>query len=63
MNTPRDNLRAFGLSLAVHVLCVLLISAGIFWTRTEAPISVAGCGSGRREGGGAGAQAGGREGP
>lgn len=42
MTTPRDNLRAFGLSLAVHALCVLLISAGIFWTRKEAPLSVAG---------------------
>jgi colicin import membrane protein len=42
MNTPRDNLRALALSLGVHALCVLLISAGIWWTRKEAPLSVAG---------------------
>ncbi|MCK7592642.1 cell envelope integrity protein TolA [Pseudomarimonas salicorniae] len=42
MISQRDNLRAFGLSLGVHLLCVLLISAGVWWTRKEAPISVAG---------------------
>ena len=42
MSTQRDNLRAFALSLGVHALCVLLISAGVWWTRKEAPLSVAG---------------------
>lgn len=42
MSTPRDNLRALALSLGVHALCVLLISAGVWWTRKEAPLSVAG---------------------
>jgi colicin import membrane protein len=42
MSARRDNLRALALSLAVHALCVLLVGAGVWWTRKEAPISVAG---------------------
>lgn len=42
MDSPTDNLRALALSLGVHLACVLLIAAGLFWTRKEAPLSIAG---------------------
>lgn len=42
MHSQRDNLRALALSLGVHLLCVLVITAGVWWTRAEAPLSVAG---------------------
>lgn len=42
MDSMADNWRALALSLALHLLCVLLMVVGMFWTRTEAPLSVAG---------------------
>lgn len=42
MKSRRDNLRALALSIGLHGLCLLLMLAGMAWTRKEAPLSVAG---------------------
>ncbi|MCB1552753.1 MAG: cell envelope integrity protein TolA [Xanthomonadales bacterium] len=42
MSESAGNLRALALSLLIHLLCVAVIAIGLFWTRTEAPLSVAG---------------------
>jgi colicin import membrane protein len=42
METFSDKLRALLLSIGVHLACVLLVVIGVFWTRAEAPLSVAG---------------------
>lgn len=42
METPATKFRAFVLSLGVHMLCVLLLVAGLTWTRTARPLSVPG---------------------
>lgn len=39
---PVETWRALGLSLGIHVLCAVLMVAGLLWTREEAPLSVAG---------------------
>lgn len=42
MENLRDHWRALGLSLAVHIACLLLMAFGLFWTQTEKPLSVVG---------------------
>lgn len=42
MERPSDTARALALSLGIHLACLLVIFAGVFWTRTTAPVSVAG---------------------
>ena len=39
MSESAGNLRALALSLLIHLLCVAVIAIGLFWTRTEAPLS------------------------
>ena len=42
MESGADKLRALLLSLGVHLACVLLVLVGLLWTRTDAPLSIAG---------------------
>jgi colicin import membrane protein len=42
METFADKLRAFGLALAVHVVCVLVVLIGLWWTSESKPVSVPG---------------------
>lgn len=42
MESSSDKLRALGLSLGVHALCVAILFAGIFWTHEPEPLSVRG---------------------
>ena len=42
METSADKLRAFGLALAVHVVCVLVMLIGLWWTTETKPVSVPG---------------------
>ncbi len=42
MERSSDTARALALSLGIHLACLLVIFAGVFWTRTTAPVSVAG---------------------
>lgn len=42
METTAAKWRALALSLGVHLACVGVIALGLWWTRTEAPLSVAG---------------------
>ncbi|MDZ4350213.1 MAG: protein TolA, partial [Xanthomonadaceae bacterium] len=40
--TPADTFRALLYALAFHVLALLVMIGGLWWTRTSAPLSVAG---------------------
>jgi len=42
METTAQKLRALALSIGVHLACVLVVAIGLFWTRTDAPLSIAG---------------------
>jgi colicin import membrane protein len=42
METYADKLRAFGLALAVHVVCILAMLIGLWWTTETRPVSVPG---------------------
>jgi colicin import membrane protein len=42
MESPADTARALALSIGVHLACVLLVVIGLFWTRKDAPLSIAG---------------------
>lgn len=42
METFADKLRAFGLALAVHVVCILAMLIGLWWTTETRPVSVPG---------------------
>ena len=42
METLVDKLRAFGLALAVHVVCILAMLIGLWWTSETRPVSVPG---------------------
>ena len=42
MESTTDKLRALALSIGVHLACVLVVAIGLFWTRTDAPLSIAG---------------------
>jgi colicin import membrane protein len=42
MESFGDKLRAFGLALAVHLLCVLAMLIGLWWTTESRPVSVPG---------------------
>ena len=42
MESFGDKLRAFGLALAVHAICVLLMLIGLWWTSESRPVSVPG---------------------
>jgi colicin import membrane protein len=42
METTADKIRALLLAAGVHLACVLVVVIGLFWTRAEAPLSVAG---------------------
>jgi colicin import membrane protein len=42
MESTADKIRALLFAVGVHLACVLLVGIGLFWTRTEAPLSVAG---------------------
>jgi colicin import membrane protein len=42
METTADKLRAFGLALAVHVVCILVMLIGLWWTTETKPVSVPG---------------------
>src|SRR6185312_2615757 len=42
METLADKLRAFGLALAVHVVCILVMLVGLWWTTETKPVSVPG---------------------
>jgi colicin import membrane protein len=42
METPAETMRALALSVGVHLACLLLVVIGLFWTRKEAPLSIAG---------------------
>lgn len=42
METFADKLRAFGLAVGVHLLCVLALVVGLAWTRAARPVSVPG---------------------
>ena len=42
MESFGDKLRAFGLALAVHIVCVLAMLIGLWWTTESRPVSVPG---------------------
>jgi colicin import membrane protein len=42
METYADKLRAFGLALAVHAVCILAMLIGLWWTTETRPVSVPG---------------------
>jgi len=42
METFGDKLRAFSLALAIHVLCILAMLVGLWWTTESRPVSVPG---------------------
>jgi colicin import membrane protein len=42
METFADKLRAFGLALAIHVVCILAMLIGLWWTTEARPVSVPG---------------------
>jgi len=42
MESFGDKLRAFGLALAVHILCILAMLIGLWWTTESRPVSVPG---------------------
>ena len=42
METFADKLRAFGLALAVHAVCILAMLIGLWWTTEARPVSVPG---------------------
>lgn len=42
METFADKLRAFGLALTVHVLCILAMLIGMWWTIVSRPVSMPG---------------------
>jgi colicin import membrane protein len=42
METFVDKLRAFGLALAVHIVCILAMLIGLWWTTESRPVSVPG---------------------
>jgi colicin import membrane protein len=42
MESFGDKLRAFGLALAVHALCILAMLIGLWWTTESRPVSVPG---------------------
>jgi colicin import membrane protein len=42
MESFGDKLRAFGLALAVHILCILAMLVGLWWTTESRPVSVPG---------------------
>lgn len=42
MESYRDKLRAFGLALTVHVVCVLVMLIGLWWTTESRPVSMPG---------------------
>ena len=42
METFVDKLRAFGLALAVHIVCILAMLIGLWWTTEARPVSVPG---------------------
>lgn len=42
METFVDKVRAFGLALAVHVVCILAMLIGLWWTTETRPVSVPG---------------------
>ncbi len=42
METTADKLRAFGLALAIHVVCILVMLIGLWWTTETKPVSVPG---------------------
>jgi colicin import membrane protein len=42
MESFGDKLRAFGLALAVHIVCILLMLIGLWWTTESRPVSVPG---------------------
>jgi colicin import membrane protein len=42
MESTGDKIRALLYSLGVHLLCLLVMAGGLWWTRSTAPLSVAG---------------------
>jgi colicin import membrane protein len=42
MESFGDKLRAFGLALAVHAICIFLMLFGLWWTQESRPVSVPG---------------------
>jgi colicin import membrane protein len=42
MESFGDKLRAFGLALAVHIVCILAMLIGLWWTTESRPVSVPG---------------------